>query len=88
MIKPNKRILFAVECQQVADVVKSKNTGTIRGGHSWVIQANFPGMRNPEKSKFLAAIASFEKCVHNLILIISTFLVNQCTYHMGLVIYT
>ncbi len=47
MIKPNKRILFAVECQQVADVVNSKITGTIRAGHSWVIQANFPGMRNP-----------------------------------------
>ena len=47
MMKPIQRILFAVECQQVADVVSSKMTGIITEGHSWVIQANFPGMGNP-----------------------------------------
>ena len=36
-----------MEFQQGADVVNSKIIGTKRAGLSWVIQANFPGMRNP-----------------------------------------
>lgn len=49
MKKAENRILFAEDFQHVAEVVHSKIIGTKRAGDSWVIQANFPGSRNPNR---------------------------------------
>ena len=42
-------ILFAVALQHREDVVNRRTSGTMKAGDSWVIQANFPGTRNPKR---------------------------------------